>query len=118
MKRLNLTALISALTLTVLGILNFFITFPYDVNFGVMQSVVHIATGVFGVLMIRRPKNYLLGLGIGGSLLSVLGFIGMHTLLGVIDLSTYVTYVYAAIGIAGVFAYLDEQSRTPKKAVS
>ncbi|MFH0828741.1 MAG: hypothetical protein V1907_01010 [Candidatus Kerfeldbacteria bacterium] len=115
MKRFNITALVSALLLVTIGVLNFFITFPYDVKFGVAQSLVHIAIGLLGLFMATHLKTYLLGLGVGGSLLSVLGFAGLDSLLGFIDLATYITYVYAIIGIASILAYLDERSRIPER---
>jgi len=113
MKTLNYTALISALLLVTIGILNFFVTFPYDVKFGVAQSIVHIAIGLLGIFMITHPKTYLLWLGVGGSMLTILGFAGLNSLLGFIDLATYITYVYAIIGIASILAYLDERNRIP-----
>jgi hypothetical protein len=116
----QLYALIFGATLTVAGILGFFYTADFgspgevDEVLGILDvngwhNVVHIATGVLGLLALgyAAARTYALGLGAVYVLVAIWGFaVGDGSeILGFIPVNTADNVLHLVIGLAGLGAY-------------
>ena len=115
----QLYALVFGATLVVAGVIGFFYTAdfgsPGDVDgvLGILDvngwhNVVHIATGVLGLLAVSyAARTYALGLGLVYVLVAIWGFIEGDggAILGIVPVNTEDNILHLIIGVAGLGAY-------------
>lgn len=110
-------AMIIGWALFALGILNFFLD---PIKLLPAHAVVHIATGLLGVILVKQHRGYSLWVGIVSLLLAVLGFAGMGkdgAFLGLIDLPTTFDWVHLFLGAAGLTVFLMARKPTSRNSV-
>lgn len=94
-----------------IGSAGFFVSFPLDVTLGNAHNIIHLIAGTVGFLSFNHPRAFAKWLGIGAVAFSVAGLLGLRSVLGLIDLTTYFTYFYALVGVVSLLMYLDDTSR-------
>ena len=129
----QLYALVFGATLVVAGIIGFFYSASFgspgevDGVFGILDvngwhNVVHIATGVLGLLAMgySSARSYALGLGAVYVLVAIWGFvIGNHeSILGFIPVNTEDNVLHTILGIAGLAAYAATPAETAPTTAS
>jgi hypothetical protein len=124
-------ALVIGLTLVVAGIAGFFYSASFstgdgterDAVLGILDvngwhNLVHIASGVIGLLVIGSytgARLYALGLGVVYIVVTALGFIAGNgdEIAGLIPINTEDNFLHLLIGIAGIGAGLATPAREP-----
>ena len=92
--------------LVIVGVLNFFNTPGFNVNLQPAHGVFHIAAGLLGIWSAKsRAVGYAMWVGIVGVVLAVAGFLGWHSVLGIINLPTWISVVHLVLGIWGLWTY-------------
>jgi hypothetical protein len=124
----QLYALLVGATLTIAGIIGFFYSSSFgspgktDDVFGILtvngwHNVVHIATGVLGLLALgyAASRSYALALGIVYVAVAVWGLVigDGESILGIIPVNTEDTVLHAIIGLAGLGAYAATPAAPP-----
>ena len=94
--------------LIIVGVLNFFSTPIFDVQLMPAHAIFHILAGIIGVTSVKNhAQGYALWVGIIGIVLAALGFLmGGPTLLGIINLPTWITVVHLVLGVWGLWTYM------------
>ena len=93
--------------LVVVGILNFFHTPGFDVNLMPAHGVFHIVAGLLGIWAAKEHSlGYAMWVGIIGLLLAIVGFLGWHNILGLINLPTWISVVHLLLGVWGLWTYM------------
>jgi hypothetical protein len=128
----QLYALLFGATLVIAGIIGFFYSASFgspgevDDVFGILgvnawHNIVHIATGVLGLLAFRyapRAYAYAGGLGVVYVAIAIWGFIigSGENILGFIPVNTEDNVLHLVIGLAGIAAYAATPATGTRKA--
>lgn len=90
--------------LVLVGVLNFLVG---PIKLLPAHGVFHIVAGLLGVWAAKNHAvGYAMWVGIIGLLLAAIGFIfGAPTLLGIINLPTWITVIHLVLGIWGILTY-------------
>lgn len=90
--------------LVIVGILNFFVA---PIKLLPAHGIFHIVVGLLGIWAAKsRAQGYAMWVGIGGILLAAIGFIfKAPTLLGIINLPTWITVIHLVLGVWGLWTY-------------
>ena len=93
--------------LIIVGVLNFFTTPIFDVKLMPAHGIFHILAGLLGVWSAKsHARGYVMWVGIVGIVLAVIGFLfGAPTLLGLINLPTWISVIHLVLGIWGLWTY-------------
>ena len=90
--------------LVVVGVLNFFIA---PIKLLPAHGVFHIAAGLLGIWAVKNHSvGYAMWVGIVGVVLAAIGFFfGYPTLLGIINLPVWITWIHLVLGVWGLWTY-------------
>ena len=93
--------------LVIVGILNFFHTPIFDVNLLPAHGVFHIVAGLLGIWAAKQHSvGYAMWVGIVGLVLAIVGFLGLHNVLDLINLPGWISVVHLVLGVWGLWTYM------------
>lgn len=99
-------AMLVGWVLVVVGILNFFHTPGFDVYLLPAHGIFHIVAGLLGVWAAKaHSQGYAMWVGIIGLVLAAAGFLGLHNVLGLINLPTWISVIHLVLGVWGLWTY-------------
>ena len=122
----QLYALVFGATLLIAGIAGFFVDSNFDLGNGIngddlvafevngVHNLVHIASGLLGLAVMGSAANsraYALGFGTVYLLVTIVGFIDGHDVLGLIPVNDADNFLHLAISLTGIAAGLASANR-------
>ena len=100
-------AMIVGWVLVIVGVLNFFNTPIFDVMLMPAHGIFHIIAGLLGIWAAKEhSQGYAMWVGIVGLVLAIVGFLGLHNILGLINLPTWISVVHLVLGVWGLWTYM------------
>lgn len=95
-------AMLVGWVLLLVGVLNFFVA---PIKLLPIHAIVHVVAGLLGIWAAKtHAVGYAMWVGVVGLLLAVLGFF-TKSLLGIVDLPTWITVIHLVLGVWGLWTY-------------
>jgi len=103
-----------------IGFAVLFFNLPDALTVSKAHGSILLLTGGAGLALRRYHRPYTGWIGVGASLLGLIGFSGVERLMGSIDLPTGYNYFYALLGISGLLVFFGSKpdSTAPIKKTS